>query len=67
MTKKSTIINIDEIRNIFKENCEAEGEKFTEKGFKKFLECCEKDFYQWLKDNLKYFATEKNKKQATRK
>jgi len=67
MTKKSTIINIDEIRDVFKENCEEEGKKFTEKEFKKFLECCEKDFYQWLRDNLKYFAIEKNKKQTTRK
>ena len=64
MTEKSTIINIDEIRDVFKENCEEEGKKFTEKEFKKFLECCEKDFYQWLRDNLKYFAIEKNKKQT---
>ena len=62
MTKKSTIINIDEIRDVFKENCEEESKKFTAKEFKKFLECCERDFYQWLKDNLKYFITEQNKK-----
>jgi len=67
MTKKSTIINIDEIRDAFKENCEEENRKFKEEEFKNFLECCERDFYQWLKDNLKYFAIEKNKKQATRK
>lgn len=58
MTKKSTIINITEIRDVFKENCEKENKKFTEKEFKKFLKCCERDFYQWLTDNLKYFATE---------
>lgn len=58
MTKKSTIINIAEIRNVFKENCEKENKKFTEKEFDEFLKCCERDFYQWLKDNLKYFATE---------
>lgn len=58
MTKKSTIINIDEVRDVFKENCEEENKKFTEKEFKKFLECCERDFYQWLRDNYKYFTTE---------
>jgi len=58
MTKKSTIINIDEIRNVYKERREEENKKFTEKEFKKFLECCERDFYQWLNDNLKYFVTE---------
>lgn len=54
----ATTINIDEIRDFFKENCEAENKKFTEKEFKKFLECCERDFYQWLQDNYKYFTTE---------
>ena len=55
MANKSIIINTDEIRNIFKEYCEKENKEFTEKEFKKFLECCEKDFYQWIRDNLKYF------------
>lgn len=55
---KNIIINIDEIRDFFKENCEEENKKFTEKEFAKFLECCERDFYQWLNDNLKYFADE---------
>ncbi len=62
MKKKiATIINIDEVRDFFKENCEEENKKITEKEFKKFLECCEKDFYQWLRDNYKYFTTKKNK------
>ncbi|MFH1889956.1 MAG: hypothetical protein ABIJ91_00040 [Candidatus Kuenenbacteria bacterium] len=58
MNKRSTTINIDEIRDVFKEYCEKEDRNFTEKEFEKFLECCERDFYQWLNDNLKYFATE---------
>ena len=57
MSQRS-IINIDEVRDFFRENCEEEDKKFTEKKFKKFLECCEKDFYQWLRDNYKYFTTE---------
>ena len=56
--KNATIINVAEIRDFFKENYEEENKKFTEKKFNKFLKCCERDFYQWLKDNLKYFATE---------
>ena len=55
---QNTIINVDEIRDAFKENCEEENRKFKEEEFKKFLACCERDFYQWLKDNLKYFTTE---------
>ena len=31
MNKKSTIINIDEIRILFKEDCGEDGEKFSEK------------------------------------
>lgn len=56
-----TIINIDEIQDVFKENCEEKGRKFTEKEFKKFLDCCERDFYQWLDDNIKYFERERHR------
>ncbi|NKQ39081.1 MAG: hypothetical protein HF967_06370 [Methanosarcinales archaeon] len=57
MNGNKSIINVNEIRDIFKENCEEENRKFTEQEFQKFLECCERDFYQWLKDNLKYFSS----------
>jgi succinate dehydrogenase flavin-adding protein (antitoxin of CptAB toxin-antitoxin module) len=56
--KKGTIINISEIKELFREYCEENNEKFSADKFKAFLDCCEKDFYQWLKDNIKYFETE---------
>jgi hypothetical protein len=55
MTKENTIINIGEIKNLFIENCEEENRKFTEKEFSKFINYCERDFYQWIRDNYKYF------------
>jgi len=55
MVNKSTIINIGEIRSIFKEYCEEENEEFSESKFEKFLEFLEVDFYDWAKENLKQF------------
>lgn len=55
---QNTIINVLEIKDYFKEYCKEENKKNTEKECQKFIECCERDFYQWLKDNLKYFETE---------
>jgi len=53
--KKETIINISEIKKSFKEYCQNRNKKFSVNEFKIFIDCCERDFYQWLKDNLKYF------------
>ena len=55
MTKKFTIINTDEICSIFKEDCEEDGEKFTEKKFQEFLQFLEIDLRDWVKGNLRYF------------
>jgi succinate dehydrogenase flavin-adding protein (antitoxin of CptAB toxin-antitoxin module) len=52
---KSTVINTDEIRNIFKEYCEKENTEFNEQEFQKFLEFLEIDFYDWMKENLNQF------------
>ena len=60
MNKKSTtIINIDEIRDVFKKDCEEENEKFSEKKFQKFLEFLKIDLYDWIKGNLRYFYQQK--------
>ena len=56
---KSTVINTDEIRDIFKEYCEKENEEFSESKFKKFLKFLEVDFYDWVKENLKQFDHDK--------
>lgn len=53
--KSTTIINIDEIRNVFKESCEKNGEAFSEVRFQEFLKFLEIDFYDWVKGNLNQF------------
>jgi len=53
--KKSTIINIDEIRSVYKEYCEKEKIEFNEKDFVEFLKFLELDFYDWTKENIKQF------------
>lgn len=55
MDTQTRIINLDEIRNIFKENCEEEDRKFDEQKFQKFLEFLEIDFYDWTRENLRCF------------
>jgi len=60
MNKKfTTVINIDEIRSIFKEYCEENKIKFSEQKFDKFLRFLEIDFYDWVRQNLKHFYTQK--------
>jgi len=57
MKSKETFINLTEIKKFYKE----EGErKFSDKEFKMFVECCERDFHQWLRDNLKFFESKNN-------
>ena len=60
MKANQTIISVKEMRTFYKEECKDEERKFSEKEFTTFVDCCERDFYQWLKDNLKYFTTETN-------
>jgi len=50
-----TFINLHEIRDYYKEHCDNEDRVFEEKEFEKFVKCCERDFFQWLADNMKYF------------
>jgi len=59
MDTKSTVINTDEIRDIFKEYCNKENEEFSKSKFEKFLEFLEVDFYDWVKGNLKQFDLQK--------
>jgi len=59
--KVTTTIEIDEIRDIFKEDCEEGGEKFTEKNFQDFLQFLEIDLYDWVRGNLRYFYQQKQK------
>jgi len=56
MDKKSTIINIDEIRSVYKEYCKEEKREFSEKDFAEFLKFLEIDFYDWAKENLRQYS-----------
>jgi len=60
MDTQSTIINIDEIRDVFKEYCEEKDQKFTEKKFEKFLNFLEIDFYDWIRENLNQYLQHTN-------
>jgi len=55
------MMNIDEIRNLFMEDCEEDGEKFVEENFQKFLKFLEIDFRDWVKGNLRYFYQQEQK------
>jgi len=58
METNQTFISLKEMREFYKEECEDTGRNSSEKEFEAFVDCCERDFYQWLSDNLKYFKTE---------
>ena len=55
MAKKSTTINLDEIREVFQDECKEEGKSFGKKEFQGFLKFLEVDFYDWVKGNLNQF------------
>lgn len=48
-------MNINEVRDIFREDCQAQDSKFLEKEYKNFLSFLELDFYDWVKENLNQF------------
>lgn len=53
--KYKTIINLSEIKNIYKEYCRCNGIEFSEEKFQEFLEFLELDFYDWVNENIRYF------------
>lgn len=57
--KNDTIINIPEIKKLFREYCKENKIEFSEQKFEEFLKFLEIDFYDWLKGNLKHFYTQK--------
>ncbi|MBI4546500.1 MAG: hypothetical protein HY707_00860 [Ignavibacteriae bacterium] len=58
MKSTRSIINVKEIQSFYQEYCHEQGIKFTKKKFQSFVDCCERDFFQWLKENLKYFESQ---------
>lgn len=53
------IINISEVEKLFKEYCEENKIEFSENKFEQFLRFLEIDFYDWVKENVKHFHTQK--------
>ena len=58
MKTNQTVISLNEIRKFYKEECKDYDMKYSETEFEAFVDCCERDFYEWLKENLKYFIRE---------
>jgi len=57
--KSKTIINFTEIEKLFREYCEENKFEFSEQKFEEFLKFLEVDFYDWVKENVKHFYTQK--------
>ena len=60
MKERQTTISLSEIRKFFEEECKKIGQNFSDDNLNKFIDCCERDFYQWLKDNCNYFMANDN-------
>jgi len=56
---ETTIINISEIGKLFREYCGENKFEFSEQKFEEFLNFLEIDFYDWARQNLKYFYIQK--------
>lgn len=59
MNANQTFISFKEIREFYKRKCENENLQFSEEKFKQFVQYCERDFHQWLVDNLNCFFKER--------
>lgn len=58
MSTNKTFITLRIIREFFVEQCKGQNIEYSDKNFAIYLELCENDFYQWLKDNFKYYISE---------
>ena len=53
---QETIIKIKEIESLYREYCKESNINFSKDDFIEFLKFLEIDFYDWVRENLKYFA-----------
>lgn len=56
MSTYKTFITMKSIREFFIEKCKEQNLEYSDKNFALYLELCEYDFYQWLRDNFKYYV-----------
>lgn len=57
--KNKFTINIDEIREIFREEYKKYGEKSTKEDFGKFFQFLRIDLRDWVKENTREFCRQK--------
>lgn len=58
--KNELTIDIDEIRETFKDEYEEYEEKYTEDDFEKFFQFLKIDLHDWVKENTREFYRQKN-------
>lgn len=58
MPSNKTFITFTNIKEFFIEKCKDQNLEYSDKNFTLYLELCENDFYQWLKDNFRYYFSE---------
>jgi hypothetical protein len=56
MKTEETFISLQEIRDFYKEKCREVETEFSEDDFEKFVRVCERDFFNWLKENWNYYS-----------
>ncbi len=49
----------NEVKKIYKEYCKDRSIKFSERNLKDFIEFLEIDFYDWVRENLKFYFRDK--------
>ena len=67
MEEESDVINVKGILEIYKEDCEEDGETFKKKEFNAFWHYLEIDFYDWVSGNLRQFNLDKSFKDTKNK
>ncbi len=60
MNKYKSIITQKGIETFYKHKCKELGNKFTDKKVELFVIFCERDFYDWLNSNFRYFEPSEN-------
>lgn len=53
---KAIIGDIDELRDIYNEECAEYPDSLSADKFEEFLEFLEIDYYDWVRGNLRYFG-----------
>jgi len=67
MPSNKTFITFKSIKEFFIEKCKDQDMEYSDKDLTLYLELCENDFYQWLKDNFRYYSSENFIAQTTNK